>query len=126
MLGNAEVRATIAVKDIEKAKAFYGGTLGLKLTRENEGGVTYEAGGGTNVEVYPSQYAGTAKNTVVGFRVDDLEAAMEQMRGKGIRFEEYDFPGLKTENGVAKLGDDKGAWFADPDGNILALVQPTG
>jgi catechol 2,3-dioxygenase-like lactoylglutathione lyase family enzyme len=116
---------TIAVSDMERAKEFYGGTLGLKPRDERSNGVRYEAGGGTLVLVYPSQFAGTAKSTCMGFDVDDLEEAVEELRGRGVVFEEYDMPGLKTVNGIAEIEGVKGAWFKDPDGNILAIGQET-
>jgi catechol 2,3-dioxygenase-like lactoylglutathione lyase family enzyme len=114
---------TIAVSDIDRAKEFYGGTLGLKVKDERADGVRYEAGGGTLLLVYPSQFAGTARSTYMGFDVDDLEKAVEELRGRGVVFEEYDMPGLKTVNGIAEIEGVKGAWFKDPDGNILAIGQ---
>jgi catechol 2,3-dioxygenase-like lactoylglutathione lyase family enzyme len=121
-LSNAAAHATVAVSDLARAKSFYSDTLGLKLAEENEAGIRFETGA-TSLGVYPSQFAGTAKNTVAEFDVQDLDAAMGELRGRGLKFEEYDFPGLKTANGVAQLGESHGAWFKDPDGNILALVQ---
>jgi catechol 2,3-dioxygenase-like lactoylglutathione lyase family enzyme len=121
-LSTAAAHATVAVSDLARAKSFYSDTLGLKLAEENEAGLRFETGA-TSLGVYPSQFAGTAKNTVAEFDVQDLDAAMGDLRGRGLTFEEYDFPGLKTTNGVAQLGDSHGAWFKDPDGNILALVQ---
>src|SRR5712692_9478490 len=117
MLKDASVRAAIAVSDVERAKSFYLDKLGLTFVEENPGGVTVQAGNGTFLEVYPSQFAGTAKNTVAGFEVKDIEAAMNDLRGKGIVFEDYDLPQLKTENGIAQIGPNRGAWFKDPDGN---------
>jgi catechol 2,3-dioxygenase-like lactoylglutathione lyase family enzyme len=121
-ISNAAAHATIAVSDLARAKSFYSDTLGLKLAEENEAGLRFETGA-TSLGVYPSQFAGTAKNTVAEFDVQDLDAAMGDLRGRGLTFEDYDFPGLKTTNGVAQLGDSHGAWFKDPDGNILALIQ---
>ena len=123
MLTNAPCRATIAVSDKEKAKEFFGDKLGLKLVDENPVGMSYECGQGTFLEVYPTEFAGTAKNTVAGFEVDNLEAMMESLRGRGIKFEEYDLPNFKTENGIAQLGPNRGAWFKDPDGNTFALAE---
>lgn len=114
---------TIAVSDIEKAKMFYGETLGLKVRDERADGVRYEAGGGSLVLVYPSQFAGTAQSTTVSFEVADLDAVMSDLRGQGVTFEEYDFPGLKTVEGVAEIDGVRGAWFKDPDGNIISVGQ---
>jgi catechol 2,3-dioxygenase-like lactoylglutathione lyase family enzyme len=114
---------TIAVSDIERAKKFYGETLGLKPVDERADGVRYEAGGGTLVLVYPSQFAGTAQSTYMGFDVEDLEKAVGELRDRGVVFEEYDMPGLKTVDGIAEIEGVKGAWFKDPDGNILSIGQ---
>jgi catechol 2,3-dioxygenase-like lactoylglutathione lyase family enzyme len=121
MLADAPCRPTIAVSDKEKAKAFYGDTVGLSLVDENPVGATFACGSGTFLEIYPSPFAGTAKNTVAGFEVGDLAAAMDSLRSRGVVFEEYEQP--KTENGIAQLGPNMGAWFRDPDGNTIALVE---
>lgn len=123
MLSDGKCAATVAVKDLEKAKDFYVNTLGLKITLDEPEGIELECGGGTYLGVYPSSFAGTAQNTVAEWRVDNLEAEMEDLRGRGVTFEEYDMPGLKTENGIAQLGSFRGAWFKDPDGNIFALTE---
>lgn len=73
------------------------------------------------MEIYPSEFAGTAKNTVAGFEVPDLEKAISEPRLRGVSFEEYEPP--KTIDGIAHLGPNRGAWFKDADGNILALVE---
>jgi catechol 2,3-dioxygenase-like lactoylglutathione lyase family enzyme len=117
-----EASATLPVTDVDAAKAFYTDTLGLELADENPGGMFFKAGSST-VFVYPSQFAGTNQATAASFEVDDIEAVVQELRGKGVTFEEYDFPGLKTENGIANLEGEKGAWFKDPAGNILALGQ---
>jgi catechol 2,3-dioxygenase-like lactoylglutathione lyase family enzyme len=114
---------TIAVSDIERAKKFYGETLGLKAKDERADGIRYEGGGGTLLLVYASQFAGTAKSTYLGFDVDDVEKVVGELRERGVVFEEYDLPGLKTVNGIAEVEGLKGAWFKDPDGNILSIGQ---
>lgn len=118
----SDAAATLPASDFERAKAFYGGTLGLESFMEDAGGVMYRAGS-SSVFVYPSEFAGTNKATAATFVVADTVAAMEELRGKGVTFEEYDMPGLKTENGVAEIGGVKGAWFKDSEGNILALTE---
>jgi catechol 2,3-dioxygenase-like lactoylglutathione lyase family enzyme len=123
MFESASVHPSIAVSDLERAKAFYGGTLGLKMKDDRADGVTYETGG-TWMLVYPSQFAGSNQATYMTFEVSDVEAAIDELLGKGVTFEQYDFPGLKTDaRGVAELDGTKGAWFKDPDGNILAVGQ---
>jgi len=121
----ARAHATIAVSDLDRAKKFYEGTLGLKQVDERSDGVRYQTGGGDWILVYPSQFAGTAKSTYMTFEVDDVEMAVKELRDRGIVFEEYDFPGLKTVDGIAEIQGAKGAWFKDPDGNILAVGQQT-
>jgi catechol 2,3-dioxygenase-like lactoylglutathione lyase family enzyme len=123
MFETASAHATIAVSDLDRAKKFYGDTLGLKVKDDRADGVTYEAGG-TWMLVYPSQFAGTNKATCMSFEVSDVEAAVDELVGKGVTFEQYDFPGIKTDaRGIAEIDDTKGAWFKDPDGNILAVGQ---
>ena len=124
MFESASAHATIAVTDIDRAKKFYGEVLGLRTKEERSGGVVYEAGGGTWILVYPSQFAGTAQSTSMTFEVTDLEPAIDELAGRGVTFEQYDFPGLKTDGrGIAEIEGERGAWFKDPDGNILAVGQ---
>jgi catechol 2,3-dioxygenase-like lactoylglutathione lyase family enzyme len=122
MLESAPARATIAVTDVERAKKFYGETLGLQALDERPDGVRYASGDGWFL-VYPSQFAGTNQSTAMTFEVDDLEATMRDLRDRGVTFEEYDLPGLKTVNGIVESESERGAWFKDPDGNIVALGE---
>ena len=115
--------ATIAVSDLDRARNFYQGTLGFKASREDDVGILYEAGGGTRFLVYPSQFAGTSQATCITFDVADFDVTMKDLRERGITFEEYDLPYLKTVDGVAEMAGMKGAWFKDPDGNILAIGE---
>ena len=125
MFEGATAHATIAVSDLDRARRFYEDTLGLKAREERTDGVSYETGG-TWFLVYPSQFGGTNQATCMTFEVRDLDAAMDDLLGRGVTFEQYDLPGLKTdERGVAEIQDVRGAWFKDPDGNILAVVQMT-
>ncbi len=121
MLGEGTVYATIAVKDINKAKEFYGGTLGLEQADENPGGVTYKSGS-SRVFVYPSQYAGTNQATCAAWEVSDIEATVNELKAKGVSFEQYDnMPETTREGDIHVMGDMKAAWFKDPDGNILSI-----
>jgi catechol 2,3-dioxygenase-like lactoylglutathione lyase family enzyme len=106
-----------------RARAFYEGTLGLPVAQDFEGSVVYACGDGSRLFVYPSEFAGTNKATAAGWEVADIAAAMAELRDAGVTFEEYDMPGLTTVDGVATFGPSKSAWFTDPEGNILALVQ---
>ncbi len=115
--------ATLPAANIERAKRFY--TEKLELTPERvevDGSLFYDCNG-TGFLVYQTQYAGTAKNTAVGFRTDNIDHEMRELRSRGVVFEEYDLPGLKTVNGVASFGTFRAAWFKDSEGNILALNQ---
>ena len=114
--------ATIPAKDLARARKFYTEKLGLKEAQESGGGVIFETGKGTGFLLYESQFAGTNQATAMGFQVSDFDETMSDLRSRGVEFEDYDFPGLKTENGVADLPDGtKAAWFKDTEGNILAL-----
>jgi catechol 2,3-dioxygenase-like lactoylglutathione lyase family enzyme len=124
MLNGATSHATVAVTDIDRAKEFYGKTLGLTAKDDVSGGVTYETGG-TWFLVYPSQFAGTGKSTAMSFEVQDLGATVKGLREAGVTFEDYDFPGLKTVDGIAEIEGERTAWFKDPDGNILAVGERT-
>jgi hypothetical protein len=90
---------------------------------EDPGGIIYRSGD-SYFSLYPTEFAGTAQHTLGAFMVADVEAAVAELRGTGVSFEEYDLPGLKTVNGIAELGGIKWAWFKDPEGNILSVVQP--
>ena len=123
-LDKATAHATIAVSDLDRAKKFYEETLGLKKIDERSDGVRYQTGN-TWFLVYPSSFAGTAKSTYMSFEVADVEKAVKELRDRGVTFEEYDMPGLKTVNGIADIQGVKGAWFKDLDGNILAVGEQT-
>ena len=121
MLADSPCRPTIAVRDKLKAIEFYRDVLGFKLVDVDQPGASFACGGGTFLEIYPSESAGTAKSTVAGLQVSDLEATIRELRSRGVNFEEYDSP--KTIDGIAPLGPNRGAWFMDPDGNTFALVE---
>jgi predicted enzyme related to lactoylglutathione lyase len=127
MLTDSSVRPTIPVVDLNRAKRFYETTLGLKPVQDNNDNSTsgiaiFECGKNTLVEIYqrgPSK----ADHTVATFEVSDIEEKVNILRGKGVNFEEYDMPGIKTQNGIATQGSVKAAWFKDSEGNILCIHQ---
>jgi catechol 2,3-dioxygenase-like lactoylglutathione lyase family enzyme len=125
MLTNARITAIVPVSDIEASTQFYEDTLGLKLLERRddmpENPEAHFEVGGAELLLYKSVGAGQSRHTLAGFEVDDLEETVAALRDNGVTFEEYDMPGLKTEDGIATMGDSKGAWFKDPDGNILAV-----
>ncbi len=122
MLNEAMVYATVAVKDINKAKEFYGGTLGLEQVHDNPGGVGYKSGSG-QLFVYTSQTAGSGQATCASWTVNNIEAVVDGLKQKGVAFEHYDLPGATMEGDIHVMGEMKAAWFKDPDGNILGLAS---
>ncbi len=123
MLGNTDAIATCAVRDVEKAKQFYEGTLGLVPLPTQEAGVLSYKSGKSALLVYQSQYAGTNKATAATRVVNDLEGTVKALKARGVRFEHYDLPGTSRNGDIHGSGWTKAAWFKDPDGNILALVS---
>ena len=126
MLGDKRVTTAIPVQDVDRARPFYEGLLGLKVVGEPlaDGSLEYECGAGTGVFTYPTaQNAGKSPATLAAWEVDDIGTTVKELRDAGVVFEEYDFPGLKTEDGIAALPGARAAWFTDPDGNILAIVE---
>ena len=123
MLSNLSTYATIAVKDFARAKQFYEQKLGLKPFLDTPAGSMYEVGGGTKFFLFPTSSAGTAQNTVMGFATPDINSEVAELRSRGVVFEEYDFPGLKTVDSIATSDQGSAAWFKDSEGNILGLFQ---
>ena len=123
MLQNSPMYAYIPAKDIVRARRFYEQTLGFTPGREVAGGVTYQFADHTACFLYPTPNAGTSRASQAFWQVDDIEREVADLKSRGVTFEEYDMPGLKTHNGIATGGGAKSAWFKDPDGNILAVVQ---
>lgn len=131
MLGNATIYAVLPCTDIERARNFYEQVLGLKPLEvpgmEEQGmddTVLYQCGGGTRLLVYLRPEPTKAEHTAAGWIVDDLDAVVDQLIAKGVQLEVYDMPDVEfDERGVATMGGMKGAWFKDPEGNILALNE---
>jgi catechol 2,3-dioxygenase-like lactoylglutathione lyase family enzyme len=123
MLGDYDAMATIAVKNLKSARKFYEGALGFKAVHtEGDEAIAYKSGK-SQLLVYHSQFAGTNKATAATWLVPDVESVVKELKAKGIAFEHYDFPGMTRKGDVHIAGNLKNAWFKDPDGNILALVQ---
>ena len=124
MLGQRDAVANLAVKDLEVARRFYADTLGLKQEHAEGDEVIVFRSGSSLLNVYRSQYAGTNQATAVTWSVgEDLESEVRALRAKGVRFEHYDLPGMKQEGDVHVAGRVRVAWFKDPDGNILNLIN---
>ncbi len=127
MLANSPVMPTIPVVDLSRAKRFYETALGLKPAPTNNNDntsniATFQCGNGSRIELY-QRAPSKADHTVATFEVSDIEEEVNMLRGKGVNFEEYDMPGIKTQNGIATQGSDKAAWFKDTEGNILCIHQ---
>src|SRR5690242_19875136 len=122
MLADTSAMATIAVKNLDAAKKFYGTTLGLKQSSEMDGeGAIYKSGNSTIV-VYKSDFAGTNKATSATWGVgEELETIVKDLKNRSVVFEHYDMPGLTHQGDLHVSGGFKGAWFKDPDGNILHI-----
>ena len=121
MLSGATCTATLPVVDMDRAKKFYGETLGLTQDNESPAGVHFKCSNGTALFLYP-RGATKADHTAAGFEVQDVEAEVRALKAKGVVFEEYDTPEIKTVDGIATWGVQKGAWFKDTEGNILGLA----
>jgi len=126
MIGRADATPMIAVKDLDRARTFYEGMLGLKLKDQEGGEVLTLESGDTTINVYRSEFAGTNKATALNFDVKDIAAEVRDLKDKGVMFEHYDLPGLKPEGDLYVADGFKTAWFKDPDGNILSLIEEGG
>jgi predicted enzyme related to lactoylglutathione lyase len=123
MLGRSKAFSGFSVGDIEKAKEFYGKTLGLKVS-ESHGLLTLHLAGGNNVLIYPKPNHVPATFTVLNFPVNDVDQAVDELTKRGVRFEIYDTPDVKTdEKGIMRGKGPTIAWFKDPAGNILSVLE---
>lgn len=125
MFENAKAFSSFSTPDLAKAKDFYGRTLGLDVRQTNEG-LELHLGGGTTVFIYPSSDYTPPEHTVLNFVVDDIDAAVNALSNRGVRLEHYDLPEIKTdERGIfrGEMGPKAIAWFKDPAGHILSVLQ---
>ena len=123
MLNNSPIVPYIPARDVARARRFYEEKIGLVPREEVAGGVVYECGDRSWIFLYPSSGAGTSHASQAFWQVADVEAEVAELRKRGVVFEEYDSPGLKTVNGIATGGGTKAAWFKDTEGNIMAVIQ---
>jgi catechol 2,3-dioxygenase-like lactoylglutathione lyase family enzyme len=125
MLGKSDATPMIAVMDLDRARKFYEDTLGLKEVDDFGEGFMLKTGD-TKFSVYKSEFAGTNKATALNFDVDDIESEVGALKEKGIAFEHYELEGLTPKGDIFEgEGGSKTAWFKDPDGNILSLMEAT-
>jgi len=124
MIDQFPIHTTVAASDLDRARSWYQEKLGLEPKKSDDGGLWFEFAGGTWLYVYKTGSAGTAKNTVGGWTVENIEKVMEELKGRGVVFEDYDMPGIKTEDGLATFETAKNAWFKDSEGNTFELSEP--
>ena len=127
MLSDHPVFPILLSLDLDATRDFYHGVLGLEIAREDEGDrIVFRSGGGTQLAVTLSTVGTSDTQTQVAWRVTDIHAALADLRARGVRIEEYTAPDPVTTDGVADMGHSWAAWFIDPSGNVLAVVQPKG
>ena len=125
MLADAPMTTILPVTDMPRARNFYESKLGLEAEgAKPDGKFVYRCGGGALLALFPRGEATKADHTALSFEVKDIAAAIAQLKQRGVTFNDYDFPGLKTVGHVCVLGAEKAAWFNDTEGNILCLHEP--
>jgi catechol 2,3-dioxygenase-like lactoylglutathione lyase family enzyme len=123
MLTSSPVTTMLPVKDLDRARDFYLNKLGLQALGPRPDGKFLLRCNGTTLALFPKPEGTKAEHTAVSFSVDDIVAAIRDLKGRGVAFHDYDLPGFKTIEHVAILGAEKAAWFNDPEGNILCLHE---
>lgn len=123
MLAESAVTTMLPVKDMDRARAFYEGRLGLKPAGYRPDGKFVYVVGGSTLALFPKPEGTQADHTAISFQVPDIAASIDALQGTGVEFEDYDFPGLKTVNHVCVLGAEKAAWFKDTEGNVLCIHE---
>ena len=123
MLSQSQVTCMLPVKDLSRARRFYEEGLGLEPDGLRPDGKFIYRCGGTELALFPKPEGTQARHTAVSFRVPRIELAVAELTRRGVRFADYDLPGLKTVDHVCVLGAEKAAWFEDPEGNILCLHE---
>ena len=125
MLSDHPVFPILLSKDLDATRTFYGDVLGLEIAREDAGDrIVFRCGGGTQLVVTHSTVGTKDTQTQLAWRVPDLPAALVDLRSRGVPIEEYTAPDPVTHDGIADMGHSWAAWFLDPSGNVLAVVQP--
>jgi catechol 2,3-dioxygenase-like lactoylglutathione lyase family enzyme len=125
VLNDTVVFPILLSRDLDETRAFYRDTLGLEILREDEGDrIVFRCGGGSQLAVTKSTVGTKDTQTQLAWRVPDIHAAVAELRGMGVRIEEYEAPDPVTRDGIADMGHSWAAWFIDPSGNVLAVVEP--
>jgi catechol 2,3-dioxygenase-like lactoylglutathione lyase family enzyme len=123
MLSDHECYATLPTPDPSKLRRFYEDVLGLTPLRENPSGVFYGAAAGSLFAISRATGKASGAHTQLGFAVLDLAAEVADLRARGVTFEEYDLPGFTTTDGIARLPTGSAAWFRDPEGNVIGMIE---
>jgi catechol 2,3-dioxygenase-like lactoylglutathione lyase family enzyme len=123
VLGDHPLDVVLLAMDLEATKDFYADKVGLKVIRDSPGGVVFQCGGDSRLTVTKSTVGTSDEQTQASFRVDDLRAELAELRSRGVKIEDYDTPGLKTEDGIADIGFAWMAWFIDPGKNCVGMMQ---
>jgi catechol 2,3-dioxygenase-like lactoylglutathione lyase family enzyme len=122
-LARADVTAILPVKELERARDFYVNRLGLEAEGLAADGKFILRANGTRLALMPKPGGTKAEHTALSFKVDNITAEIQALKARGVSFHDYDLPGFKTVDHIAVLGNEKAAWFSDPEGNILCLHQ---
>jgi catechol 2,3-dioxygenase-like lactoylglutathione lyase family enzyme len=123
MLSQARVHASLPAADLARARSFYEEKVGLSPSQDNPWALVYELEDGTRFSVFPTTNSARAGHTQMGFDVADVRAAVADLKERGVVFEDYDAPGLKTIDGVADMEGHTSAWFKDSEGNVIELIE---
>jgi catechol 2,3-dioxygenase-like lactoylglutathione lyase family enzyme len=123
MLGDHPINPVLLAKDLAAAREFYHDKLGLEILNENDDAIVFRCGGGTHLDVTKSTVGTADEQTQASWNVKDLRAEVAELRSRGVQPEEYDMPGLKTEDGITDLGFAWAAWIIDPGKNALGILQ---
>jgi catechol 2,3-dioxygenase-like lactoylglutathione lyase family enzyme len=122
MLQEGHVYTALPVRDLGRARAFYSEKLGLEPAADNPGGLLYRLDGGGEFLLYPSAHR-PGGHTQANITVDDVAGLVAVLKARGVTFEEYDMPGVKTVDGVVVSGPHISAWFRDSEDNLIGLMQ---
>jgi predicted enzyme related to lactoylglutathione lyase len=123
MLSSARCQTALPAADLDRARRFYEGTLGLVAVEVAPGGVLYEAAEGTRFLVFPSSGRASGTHTQMGFIVSDIEAEVADLKRRGVAFESYEMPQFDVATSIATFPGSRSAWFRDTEGNLLGVVQ---
>lgn len=123
MLSDSRCHTTLPCTDLERARGFYADKLSLTPIEKAPGGLIYEVAGGTRFILYPAAAGSNGQHTQLGFTTDDIEREVSGLRDRGVHLEEYDYPNLKTVNGIADTPAGRAAWFKDSEGNMIGMIQ---